>query len=269
MFDISRRRLLQAGTTIGLAGSIPYSIGPAVAESSVDLEKYVQPVPIPEVREPDGKRRGADYYEIPVEEFEKRLHPDLSPTTLWGFDGSYPGPIIRTRRNERITVRFDNSGLPPEHLFEVDDRIQGTEPGDYPDYDGPVPEVRTVTHFHGLNVAPESDGQADMWTSPGGVPGPGFAGPVHDIPNRQSRMTSTYHDHAKGISRLNIYAGLAGFYLIESQQEEQLNLPDGEYDVPLMLQDRSFDADGSLHYPDEFVPNVAGDTAVVNGAVWP
>jgi spore coat protein A len=82
-------------------------------------------------------------------------------------------------------------------------------------------------------------------------------------------MTASYHDHALGISRLNNYAGLNGFYIIESPQEEQLDLPSGEYDIPLMLQDRTFEADGSLHYPDSFVPNFAGDTAFVNGAVWP
>lgn len=82
-------------------------------------------------------------------------------------------------------------------------------------------------------------------------------------------MTASYHDHALGISRLNNYAGLNGFYVIEIPQEKRLNLPGGEYDVPVMLQDKTFKADGSLHYPSSFVPNFAGDTAFVNGAVWP
>ena len=266
---INRRNLLKAtGATIGLAGGLPISTGRVVAGAS-NLAKYVQPLPIPEVREPDGTREGTDYYEIPIEEFSKRLHPDLPETTLWGFDGEFPGPIIQARRNERIEVRFDNTNLPSEHLLNVDDRIVGTKPEDYPGYDGPVPEVRTVTHFHGLNVEPDSDGQAEMWKSPDGVTGPRFAKHVHDVPNRQSRLTSTYHDHAMGLSRLNIYAGLVGFYFIRSQNEERLDLPSGEYDVPLMLQDRTFEKDGSLHYPRSFEANVAGDTAVVNGAVWP
>lgn len=129
--------------------------------------------------------------------------------------------------------------------------------------------MRTVTHFHGLNIEPESDGQAEMWASPTGVTGPRFVKHVHEVPNRQPRLTSSYHGHALGISRLNVYAGLVGFYFVTSRKEVQLDLPSGEYDVPLMLHDRSFDEDGSLHYPDSFEPNVAGDTAVVNGAVWP
>ena len=269
MSKLTRRRLLELGAALGVTGALPHSEGTVAAQSSPDLEKYVQPLPIPEVREPDGTREGVDYYEMPIREFSRQLHPDLPETTLWGFDGQFPGPIIQARRNEPIKVRFDNSHLPDEHLLSVDERIVGTKPDHYPDYDGPVPEVRTVTHFHGLNIEPESDGQSEMWTSPNGVTGPRFTKHVHEIPNRQSRLTSSYHDHTLGLSRLNIYAGLAGFYFIKSQKEEGLDLPSGAYDIPLMLQDRSFDEDGSLHYPDCFEPNVAGDTAVVNGAVWP
>ncbi|WP_458204533.1 multicopper oxidase family protein [Haladaptatus sp. NG-SE-30] len=238
-------------------------------DSTPNLDMFVQPLPIPTVREPDGKRDGADYYEIPIREFEQKVHPDLPPTTFWGFDGTVPGPIIKAMRNERIKLRFDNTALPSEHLFEIDERVIGTSPEDYHDYDGPVPDVRTVVHQHGLNVEWQSDGQAAAWKSPDGVTGPRFVKHVHELPNRQPRMTASYHDHALGISRLNTYAGMSGFYIIESQREAQLNLPSGEYDVPLMLQDRRFEADGSLQYPHSFVPNFAGDTAVVNGAVWP
>lgn len=269
MSKISRRRLLKAGTALGIAGSIPHSIGKTTAQSSPALEKYVQPLPIPAVRDPDGKRKGAEYHEVSVTEFTQNLHPDLPDTTVWGFDGSFPGPIIEGRRNQQLKVRYDNSQLPSDHLFDVDKRIRGTKPEDYPQYGGPVPEARTVTHFHGLNIEHASDGQATMWKSPDGITGPGFVKHVHDIPNRQSRCTTTYHDHALGISRLNVYAGLAGFYFIRSQVEENLNLPSGEYEIPLMLQDRSFNEDGSLYYPDSFVANFAGDTVVVNGAVWP
>lgn len=268
--EYTRRTMLRAtGAAVATGGALARTVGRADARTSPDLAKYVQPLPRPDVRDPDGKRKGATYYDIPLVEFSERLHPDLPATTLWGYDGEYPGPIIQARRNERLKLRFDNSRLPSEHLLSVDDRIDGTRPEDYPNYDGPVPAVRTVTHVHGLNVEPESDGQAEMWTSPGGVTGPRFEKHVQDVPNRQARMTSSYHDHALGISRLNNYAGLNGFYFITSSREERLGLPSGEYDVPLMLHDRSFEPDGSLHYPDSFVANVAGDTAVVNGAVWP
>ncbi|WP_332898131.1 multicopper oxidase family protein [Haladaptatus sp. CMSO5] len=268
--DPTRRTVLKAaGSALTLPALFAGTSAATTAGTSPELEKYVQPLPIPTERTPDGRRNGAKYYEIPIVEFTERLHPDLPKTTLWGFDGQYPGPIINARRNERLNIRFDNSSLPEAHLLSVDERIAGTKPEDYPGFDGLVPEVRTVTHVHGLNVEPESDGQADMWTSPDGSTGPRFAKHVHEFPNRQSRMTTSYHDHTRGISRLNNYAGLVGFYFITSQAEERLNLPSGEYDVPLMLHDRTFNEDGSLSYPDSFEPNVAGDTAVINGAVWP
>jgi len=263
---LTRRRLLQSCAALGVASAVP---GYATAESEPDLEKFVQPLPVPSVREPDGKREGADYYEIPLREFEQNVHPDLPPTTFWGFDGTVPGPVVKARRNERVELRFDNTDLPSDHLFDVDERVHGTSPEDYPGHDAPVPDVRTVVHQHGLNVEPESDGQAAAWTSPDGTTGPRFAKHVHDLPNRQPRMTASYHDHALGVSRLNNYAGLNGFYVIERPQETQLNLPSGEYDVPVMLQDKTFEADGSLHYPSSFVANFAGDTAFVNGVVWP
>ncbi|WP_323675104.1 multicopper oxidase domain-containing protein [Halorubellus sp. PRR65] len=240
-----------------------------VGHSSPDLEKYVQALPRPGERSPDGTYRGADYHEVAVEEATHSFHPDLGETTIWGFDGQFPGPIIAGRRGQRLALRFDNGDLPDEHLFEVDERIPGTTTENYVGYDGPVPEVRTVTHVHGLNVDPANDGQAEMWTSPDGVTGPRFVDDVQELPNRQSRLTSSYHDHTRGVSRLNNYAGLVGAYYIRSPQEEQLALPDGEYDVPLVLADRAFEDDGSLHYPEEFVPNFAGDVPTVNGAAWP
>jgi len=264
--ELSRRRLLQASAALGIAGTIPSGVA---AESSPHLEKFVQPMPIPEVLEPDGRRRGADYYEVSMEEFERKVHPDLPPTTFWGFEGTVPGPVIKARSRERIKVRFDNTDLPSEHLLEIDERVGGTKPEDYDDHDGPVPDVRTVVHQHGLNIPWQSDGQALSWKSPDGVTGPRYVKDVHDIPNRQGRTTTTYHDHALGISRLNNYAGLHGFYIIEGLRERFTRLPRGDYDIPIMLQDKTFESDGSLHYPDEFIPNFAGDTAFVNGAVWP
>ncbi|UTF54845.1 multicopper oxidase family protein [Natronosalvus rutilus] len=244
--------------------------GPTYGEhSSPDLEKFKDELKIPEERAPDGKRRGADYHEISVEETTHSFHSDLDDTTIWGFDGQFPGPVLTARKGERLAVEFDNSGMPDEHLFNVDTNVEGTTSENYVGYDSPVPEVRTVTHFHGLKVDPANDGQAEMWTSPDGVEGPRFVNAVQELPNRQDRLTTMYHDHARGISRLNNYAGLVGPYRIKSKQEDEMNLPDGEYDVPLVLADRSFTDDGELFYPSMFMANVAGDVATVNGTAWP
>jgi FtsP/CotA-like multicopper oxidase with cupredoxin domain len=82
-----------------------------------------------------------------------------------------------------------------------------------------------------------------------------------------------------GITRLNVYAGLAGYYLLRDENDtgragNPIGLPYGQYEVPLVIQDRSFNSDGTLAYPtdtfiSEWVPEAFGDTAVVNGKVFP
>jgi spore coat protein A len=84
-----------------------------------------------------------------------------------------------------------------------------------------------------------------------------------------------YHDHAMGINRLNIYAGLAGGYIIRDGKEDALNLPKGKFEIPLVLCDRFLLRDGSLDYPvsgepeSPWVPEVFGNVMTVNGKVTP
>ncbi|MFB6154899.1 MAG: multicopper oxidase family protein [Haloferacaceae archaeon] len=278
----SRRDVLRAGAALGTAAVVPFSTGSAVAQPSPDLAKYETTMPVPNVREPDGKRQGADYYEIPMEQNTQKLHPDLSETTIWGYDGQYSGPTIEARSNQPVKVKWknelrDDSGDPlTEHLLPVDDTIHGA------DGDG-TPEVRTVTHSHGLHVESASDGLPEAWFTQGfGTTGDEFVKEVYEYDNNQPGATLWYHDHALGITRLNVYAGLAGFYILRDDYERRLNLPSGDYEVPILLQDRTFTEDGELFYPDgdpgdidgfpgdaSLVPEFFGDTAVVNGKVWP
>ena len=96
----------------------------------------------------------------------------------------------------------------------------------------------------------------------------------------QEPATLWYHDHALGVGRLNVYAGLAGFYLIRSPEEDGLNLPRGPYEIPLVIQDRMFTTDGQLYLPSGPPPGTTvdypsiqqqffGNFIVVNGKVWP
>lgn len=109
--------------------------------------------------------------------------------------------------------------------------------------------------------------------------GPKFNKEVHEYTNHQPGTTMWYHDHAMALTRLNVYAGLAGFYLLRDALEERSNLPCGDYEYPILIQDKSFNEDGSLFYPDEppfpvpvhpsITPGFVGNTIVVNGKVWP
>jgi FtsP/CotA-like multicopper oxidase with cupredoxin domain len=242
----------------------------------------------------------------------------------------------------------DGNYLP--HLLPVDQTLHwANPPGGHRDrdtrptfastpgpYTGPVP---IVTHVHGaVGVGDESDGYAEAWYLPkarnippayarngtwyrffeakaarsyGGGWGPGFA--VFQYPNENRASTIWYHDHALGMTRLNVYAGPAGFYLIrggpagdeavlDSRTDTTATLPgpaprEGDEfppnkayrEIPIAIQDRSFNEDASLFYPDTRVffdgivrdyipggefspiwnPEFFGNMIMVNGNTWP
>lgn len=224
------------------------------------LEKYVDALPIPAVIKSKGINRLSPYYEVTMTQFTQKLHRDLNPTTVWGYNGTYPGPTFEVMRGRPIWVKWINK-LPTTHLLPIDPTIHGAQP--------PNPAVRTVVHLHGGNVPPQSDGFPEDWFTPG-------SSDTDFYPNQQQAATLWYHDHALGITRLNVYAGLEGFYLLRDTHENLLRLPRGKYEIPMVIQDRSFNTDGSLFYPDTgsgthpiWVPEFFGDTIVVNGKIWP
>ncbi len=264
--------------------------------------------------------------------------PSLTIEAMWN----------RPVRVKWINELVDRNGSYLSHLLPVDPTLHWANPPggiggrdmrptftETPGrYTGPVP---IVTHVHGaLGVADDSDGYAEAWYLPAAnnIPagyaregtwysffagkaadaygvdwGPGFA--TFQYPNENRASTIWYHDHALGITRLNVYAGPAGFYLIRGGPDDivldsRTGLPASlpgpaprENDkfpankpyreIPIAIQDRSFNADGSLFYPDTRVffdgivhgyipdgefspiwnPEFFGNTIMVNGNTWP
>lgn len=227
---------------------------PQTTEELFDLTKlprYVDRLPIP--------ARKTAPYRIEISEFQAKVHRDMPPSTMWGYGGSCPGPTIEVKSGEAIRVEWVNR-LPTKHLFAVDHTLHGAASGE--------PEVRTVTHLHGGKVAPESDGYPETWITPG-------HSSVHHYPNQQDAAALFYHDHAMAITRLNTAAGLFGLYLIRDQVEDELKLPKGEYEIPLIIYDRSFRANGQLFYPvsgdpeKPWVSEYYGGGILVNGKLFP
>ena len=239
------------------------------------LTPFLDPLHIPRVLRPKKRSKDVTYYEVKMEEFFHQFHSELPETKVWGYEGQIPGPTIEVEQRECVHVKWMNN-LPDEHLLPVDPSLHSS--GEH------MPQVRTVVHLHGAEVEPDSDGYPDAWfTRDFGKCGPSFVQKVYKYPNNQRPATLWYHDHAVGITRLNVYAGLAGMYIIRNEQERALNLPSGRYEIPLVIQDRTFNDDGSLFYPStvnvvdpppnfpnpSITPGVAGDTIVVNGKAWP
>lgn len=290
--------------------------------------KFVEPLPNPlaNVVTPDTRPYpGADYYHLtmaPVRQELGLVDPQTGrrlKTTVWGYgrtpgEASWPGPTLVARstlpENTRnpgrpVKVRWE-SELPEAHLLQIDTTVHCGPRRDAP-HSHCRPFVRTVVHLHGGHVPDHSDGYPEAWYTPGFKEvGPHWTRAVYDYPNDQEAATLWYHDHAMGITRLNVYAGLAGFYLIRDDDEDRLRadgfLPELAFEVPLLIQDRSFKRDGSLAYgggPGEHEqrpesverqgdtsrkrprdpvtgalvssvePEFFGNTIVVNGKIWP
>jgi len=239
------------------------------------IPKFVDELPIPYVARP-GRQYGyyndnEQYYQISMLETKHKFHRYFPPTKIWGYNGTYPGPTIEVMKDTPVKVKWINE-LPNKHFLPVDKTLHGT---------ADTPEVRTVVHLHGANVDWNSDGHPEAWfTKDNKFVGPMYTRDVYEYTNHQAGATLWYHDHAIGITRLNVYAGLAGFYIIRDFLEKRLKLPEGPYDIPLLIQDKQFNPDGSLFYPDNTnppvenpqpsVPNIFfGNTIVVNGKLWP
>lgn len=236
------------------------------------LEKFVDRLPIMPTIQPLKITNGIPFYEVTMKESLQKLHRDLPPTRIWGYNGQFPGPMFHVFQDQPIQVLWRNE-LPTNHFLPIDHTVHGAGLN--------VPDVRTVVHLHGGSTPDTSDGYPEAWFTQGFQQlGPFFTNPVYEYPNRQAATNLWYHDHAMGITRLNIYAGLAGMYIIHDEEEQSLGLPDGPFDIPLIIQDRSFHRDGSLYYPSEptppvqgVIPSVIGEffgkTNLVNGKVWP
>jgi len=230
------------------------------------LAKFVDSLPIPHLAKPNGSRedptdrkRRLAYYRVVMRQNTIQFHRDLKPSTVWGFEGSVPGPTFEARSGEGILVEWANQ-LPGRHFLSIDHKIHGAERDE--------PEVRAVVHMHGAKTRPESDGYPEDWI----VPGKSI---VYHYPNQQDAATLWYHDHALGINRLNVYAGLVGMFLIRDPHEDALNLPKREQEVPLVLFDRLFTQDGQLLYPvsgnpeSPWVSEVYGNAILANGKLFP
>jgi spore coat protein A, manganese oxidase len=254
----SRREVLKLGVVGAAAMTAASAGGTEAAETTQAIDRSQlapqnTPIPfralfrrppelVPFQRGFDGgdPRRPFERYALTQKLGQARFLPGLS-TTVAGYNGIFPGPTIRARQGTRIEVRIRNA-FPATGLLQ---------PGAF----------STSTHLHGSTSLPQYDGYANDITVPGNVKN-------YHYPNRQTARTLWYHDHKHHITAQNVYSGLAAFYPL-SDRFERAQLPQGEFDVPLMLSDALFQADGSLGYNDNGQKGLWGDVIMVNGVPWP
>jgi FtsP/CotA-like multicopper oxidase with cupredoxin domain len=196
------------------------------------FEPFQRDLPrIPELL-PVSSTRTRDTYEVAIREGMAEILPGFQ-TPIYGYEGVYPGPTIRARKGREVVVRQKNT-LP----FESN------------------------VHLHGGYVPAAHDGH------PMDVIAAGGSFDYH-YPNDQDAATLWYHDHAHGRTSKTLYYGLLAMYVLEDDFETALGLPQGEYDVPLVIGDHAFNKDGSFRYAENVDLGFRGDTILVNGAVSP
>jgi spore coat protein A len=276
---LTRRAFLHRGGILTAALALPQAAHPPQPPRSQlpppkfrttlntsSLAQFVDPLPIPAIAQPIDRRLDPSnpslklpYYRVAMRQIESKIHRDMKPTRLWTYGSTSPGPTFEARSGQGILVEWTNE-LPTQHFLPIDHGIHGAE--------ADKPEVRTVVHLHGAKAPPASDGYPDNWYAPG-------KSAVYHYPNHQDAAMLWYHDHALGINRLNVFAGLLGTYLLRDDFEDSLNLPRGNYEIPLVFYDRIFDLESQLNYPvsgdpkSPWTPEVFGDALLVNGKLFP
>jgi spore coat protein A, manganese oxidase len=273
---ITRRSFLKYGVGASAALSLPWTVRQAFAARSARslLTKYIQPLPVPGAGIVVATPSGMNQYVFTLREIARHLHPNLPPTPFWAYDdgsglggqaGSF-GMAVAAQTGTPLDISY-TSNLPEIYpgWIPVDTRL--TPLGDH---------VRMMTHLHGAFVAADSDGNPAI--TPNGF-GPGDTQSVY-YPNEQPATLLWFHDHGLGATRLNVFAGLAAAYLLRDQYDtgfepNPIGIPGGAYEIPLVIQDRQFSADGKFFYPTSdiegaiWIGEYFGDVMLVNGKVWP
>jgi o-aminophenol oxidase len=242
------------------------------------LAPFVDPVPVPSrliAAEHDGRLT------VRIRAGVHKFHRDLPASSIWGFEGLIPGPTIEAERAQAVTVDWLNQ---LEGSFPVFDTVapEATDTdgvpvqclpglsGGEPDRQAAGLTGQTVVHLHGGLTPASYDGWAENIFAPGQTA-------VFHYPMDQRAALLWYHDHVMGITKFDVYAGLAGLWIVRDERERELGLPEGlPFEVPLLIQDRNFDTDEQgrltgrlVHKTDPDVMEAFPPFTVVNGKVWP
>ena len=243
---LSRRDVLKMGALGGGAAMLlplqrfAFASDPERIASSRLPRPFTRPFRVPpaatRVAGPDPD---TDYYVMDMVPVQANIIDGLA-TTMWGYNGSVPGPTIDVMQGRKTVVRQRNL-LPNNHLGQP---------------------TTTSVHLHGSASLPQFDGYASD------VIGQNAWKDYH-YPNFQNARTLWYHDHVVHQTARNAYMGLAAMYRIFDPHERSLPLPKGRYDVPLIVRDAMFDPRGQLLYDDDDNSGLMGDVILVNGDPWP
>jgi spore coat protein A len=280
MGEITRRRFIGYGAGVGAALALPWTLGMPSASAAMGgkLTKYMQALPLPGAGLVVATQSGANAYTFTQRPITRQLHPQLPPTPLLAYDdgsglagqaGSF-GMVVLARSGTPVDMTFTNNlgtEFPP--WLPVDTRLTATHDR----------TARVMTHLHGGFVDAASDGNpaiTPLGFTDGQTQSVHYSNQVPQMPPAQL----WFHDHGLGSTRLGVVAGLAAAYVLRDDNDtgaepNPIGIPGGAYEIPLVVQDRQFNPDGTILYPSAFflgapwIGEYFGDVMLVNGKVWP
>ncbi len=235
---LSRRTFLQACGAAGAAVALPVTLGGCGGDPGVTIDGG-DPLPVPPLD--DGELiAGVRVFRLDLQAGTVDFGAG-APTATYGINGAYLGPTLRFRRGERVRLEVTNSLAEPSTL-----------------------------HWHGMHVPAASDGGPYVMVAPG-------ATWVTEYDVTQRPMTAWYHPHPMHQTARQVYMGLAGvIYVDDPTPPADLPSTYGVDDLPLVIQDRRFFADGTHPYSGgatvamhDMMAGLKGQSMLVNGAVQP
>ena len=236
-----RRRLALVASTVLLAAAA--ALVPVSSAVSPPYAKFSQPLNIPPVL------TGQDI-QITMAQTEEQILPG-NPTTMWTYNGSFPGPTIRRPTGVPTKVTFTNN-LPDSTPGAA---VQPTATGSM------------SVHHHGAQTSEDSDGHPARYLIPQGESRT-YTYPAVENGAPERAAPQWYHDHRDMVTGRNDWMGLVGTFIYDDPVEQALDLPKGQYDVPLIVTDRTFDDGNQLAYVRTVAGNF-GDVLLVNGVPQP
>lgn len=196
------------------------------------------PLPIPPLLKDENPDPNKAEFQITAQNSTKEFFAGKRTKTM-GYNGDYLGPVIRVHKGEEVSVKVKNN------------------------LDGDI----TTIHWHGLKV----DGDKDGGPHSGIQPGESWSS---EFKIEQPAATLWFHPHPEQQTGRQVYNGLAGLFIIEDEVSDRLDIPKdyGVNDIPLIIQDKRFNSDGSFQYElgmHDVMNGLQGNTMLVNGTIHP
>ena len=319
-----RRDFLKLSGAAGVTAALPFSRWVAKARAEGLIEGLSDPAAQPKFMEPvPNALNPAFIYDTSKGKIKVAVGPTVQETglvdaagnrlstPLWGYGSdklyTWPGRTFEVRSGEPLEVKWENRLTDLPYLIT---NLEGESVVDtslhwayslhgYEDFSIDEDGTPLVMHLHGGHTDYQFDGNPEFFFSPGWeIRGPQWVEKKYVYLNDQPAGNLWYHDHSLGLTRLNVYAGMAGFYFVRDDvdtgaPDNPLGLPAYPYEVAYAIQDRMFKDNGELFYPafdgdpfwDDFITDedatppvdggpsalaeFFGDHIVVNGKIWP